>query len=611
MAVSVPKIGKDSRNTEDEAIVKQIQQFKRDAEASSERMERMRLNEMNRQAFMEKQDFSDKLDGMSQEFLPETWRTCEQFAAFIKKGLVAFDDWFSIDMPKSSPISSESARRLLSCYLDHLPENNQTTTFAERISDGSKVGLLESKICLKIHGHKQEQNFYVEEGDELTTIKLAPWVLRIDLCRSEDIFEDPTGRGLFRIHRVRRDLHEVQKLAEQGVYDKAAVAKIKEDFTKEDQYDRDRFKHIPQTKRKQVIIDEFWGTLLDDDGSVKHANCLATVANEKHLIRKPTPNPNWHGEDPFEIFPIMRVPFSVHHKALYDAVVPLNLALNELFNLILDGGIASVWGVRQVHMDWLEGTDQVAGGIPQGKTLAVNENCPPGQKAVETVTTGSVPGEALAVFNIVGRQLHSAAMQNDITLGNLPARQVKATEVVEAAGSQAVSLDSIIMDMEKHIARTIRKAWLTLMQNADDLLTTAVNEALTPSELFRFARMSPAQRFAAFANNCHFKVSGLSATLQRAKDFQRIMAIMQAGAQNPLIMREMVNRFSAGKMLDRLMRALNLNPRDLEKDEQELAAKGEEMQFLQQFSGNNMSSRPLGEPGVTSEIRQTAEPSNM
>src|SRR4029453_9024527 len=98
---------------------------------------------------------------------------------------------------------------------------------------------------------------------------------------------------------------------------------------------------------------------LDERGRCVKKNCVAAVANDRYLIRPPEDNPFWHGKSPFVPVPLMRVPGSVWHKAVFDHAVQLNTALNELFSMMLDGGMASIWGTRQLRAGMLENPTQV------------------------------------------------------------------------------------------------------------------------------------------------------------------------------------------------------------------------------------------------------------
>lgn len=577
-------------------------------EASDERKEREQLSKLNRDAYDNKQDWSHKIEGMSHEFLPETFQTVEQFSAFIKKGLVQFGNWFSVDVGKSSELRPHTIQQILEAYLDNMPHETKTIDFATVLGDATKVGLLESVMIFKTHGQKMKQNIFIEEGEDLKTIELEPWRLKIDLIRNENFGMDPSGRGLYEIHEVTRDLHHIQKLAEQGVYDKEVVDQIQGDFHKAELEKRN--KDEPTSFRKRVVLKECWGTLLNEDGSVHKENQLWTVANDKHLIRKPEDNPFWHGTSPFDVIPLIRKPFSVWHKALYDAVVPLNKALNELYNLALDGGLASVWGIKQIRLNYLEDPRQVMGGIPQGETLAIREDVPEGAKVVEQVTEGQISQDAMAMFGLTERKLQAAALTNQIQLGQIPDKNVKATEIVETSNASDSLLSSITVEIERHLSRMIKKAWFLILQNADDL-SSADLDHIPRSELLKFARMTPAKRFQTMANGMTVKVKGLSETLTRAKDFQRIMAFLQVTTTNPLLMRPFLTKFSPEKFINTIAKMLNLNPDDYQRDEDEQAQTGVDLQFLQQFgAGGNNPVKPTGESGQTSEINQNIVGSN-
>jgi hypothetical protein len=510
--------------------------------------------------------------------------------AFIKRGLMKFGDWYSVELDRSvgQVISGGQVRAILNCFLNDLwQQNNMTTVLPIVISDAVKNGLLESLMILKVHGGMMPtRKYHYERGQPLTpegggapevehTLQMEEtdeWKLRIDLVRAEDYYPDPTGRGLYEIHRVERDLDQVIIMAEEGIYDKEAVDElINTDYKRPEdeerpESDRNQAETITPSFRKRVVIDEFWGTLLKDDGTVAHRNCVATIANDKFLIRKPEPNPFWHQESPFCTSPILRVPFSVWHKALYDDGSALNLAINELFNLILDGGMAAVWGIRQLRIEDLEDPSQVEGGVKQGQTLAVKQTLPHNAKVLETVSTGDVPKDAMAVFEAVVREFNESVLTNELKVGNLPTKQVRATEVVEASQSQAVTLDGLIADMELWIQGVLRKSWLTILQNADELPPHIIPSVIDKTVAVLLLRASPEERYALFAGKSQFRVFGLSGTMAKALDFQKFMALMQAITTNPLLFQQYQKDFSAQKSLRYLMTRLNFNPDDLEKD---------------------------------------------
>ena len=624
-------------------VMKAIRESK--VEATRARKTRLNKNRENRRAYLGYQDFSHKQKGQSKEFLPQTPIAVEQFVGFIKRGLTQFGAYYSIDLaPDSqSPLSGTTLRSLLNCFLDDmLVEDNKKMDFATLLTDGVKVGALESLCILKIHGNMQtDRKFTVEQGDQvlspdgqvqqddskLVAVDVKNWKLRVDLIQPENYLPDPTGAGLYEIHSVERDIHYLKKRADEGVYDKAAVARVMEDFRAKGPdtrsgIDKGQDESRYPSFRRRVKIDEYWGTLLDGEGKVLHENIFCAMANDKYLIRRPTPNPFWHQESPFIAVPLLRVPFSVWHKAIFDHAVQLNFASNEMFNLILDGGISSVWGIKQLRPDDLEDPRQVAGGIQQGDTLSVKNTLPHGMKVLETVSEGEVPRDAMAVLEMLERQFAKAALSSELKLGALPAKQVKATEVIELSQSQAVTTDAIIGDIERGlIQRTLRKIFLTVMQNMNDVASDRVIDAIGITAAFKLSRMSPAQRFAAFAGNCSFKVTGLSAVLAKVRDFQKIMALLQSVISNPVLFQAFFKKYSPDKILSHMMRTLAVNPENIERDADEMDRLQADLAELPQFQaltgqgqqgqgGAGLSAQQVGEPQLPAQINAQSNPTS-
>jgi hypothetical protein len=591
----------------DSEVLKQIREFRQ--EAFDARKTRMKKNEINQLAYMDEQDFSHKQEGQSAEFLPKVSVSAEQFSAFVKRSLVQFGDWFEVKLNDNLPdfITDKQMKDILKLYIHNLPAGvNKIVKFETVVADAAKGALLDSLMIFKVHGRPIKQRTYevdtpppglnmqtgqtVQAEPALRVNEKTTWRLCIDIVRPEDYFPDPTGRGLYEIHEVERDFHEVLAMADAGIYDSAVVEAIDGDFRdqeekkrKENTRGQDRAE--PPRNRRTVVIREFWGTLLDEDGYPVHENCVAAVANDKYVIRKPEPNPWWHGESPFVTCPLIRVPHSVWHKALYDSASHLNIALNEMFNLMLDGGMAAVWGIKQLRTDFLEDPTQISDGIPQGITLAVKGDLPANAKVIENCTEGEVPTDAMAIFEMVAREFTQAALTNDIKLGSLPPRQVKATEITSADQSQAVTLDSISADIENDgMEPVLKKAWLTILQHVEDFDRKEIIQTIGVAPAQFLLSLSKAERFAMFANIATFEVNGLSAMLSRVRDFQKTMALMQVVASNPIMMQAFMTDYSPKRVLKTAMKQLNINPDDWARTPNQMSELPQEMQQIMLFA---------------------------
>jgi len=80
----------------DNKLIQMFIEFKREAEEA--KSTRTKVDAANIDAYLNKQDFSEKTAGQSQEFIPKTSVAIETLAAFIKKALIAFGDWFDIEL---------------------------------------------------------------------------------------------------------------------------------------------------------------------------------------------------------------------------------------------------------------------------------------------------------------------------------------------------------------------------------------------------------------------------------------------------------------------------------------------------------------------------------
>ena len=604
--------------------------------ADDARDTRLWKNFQNRELYLGRQDWSHKQPGQSTEFLPKVPTSVEQMAALVRRGLVQFGPWFSatVDDNMRQAISGNNIQSIMEVFLKNLwKQNNHTQDFTTVISDAVKIGMLESLIILKVHGGMMKtRKFIVEKGsvelgedgtakkgdDQLKMEEDSEWRLRVDLIRPEDYYPDPTGNGLYEIHRVERDLHEVLAMAEDGVYDMEAVKQlINTDYPRpmdEERTDRDRNQDetTNPSYRKRVVLDEFWGTLLNSDGTVAHRNIVCTIANDRYLIRPPEPNPFWHQESPFIAEPIIRVPFSVWHKALYDDASSLNLAINEMFNLILDGGIAAVWGTRQIRLDDLDDPGQVSGGVPQGATLAVKSTLPHGQKVLENVTTGQIPQDAMAVFQFLDKEFAQSALTNEIKMGGIPTKQVRATEIMEAGNSQSATLEGFVSDLENTVmVPLLRKAWYTILQNADKLPPEVFTGAVDKRVALTLLRASPAERFAMFYGMAKFQVFGLTSTMAKTQDFQKMMALQQALNSNPMLLQAAMRRISPDKVIDSLFTMMNFNPKQVEKTSEELEQFDQQVaatKQAQEMMGPTQGGAPPGNASVQAEANQQANP---
>jgi hypothetical protein len=639
----LPRDGQEDAGDLD--LVQLVQQARRQADDA--RRPRLAQNRVNQAAYLGRQDWTGKQPGQSREFLPKTGLAAEQISMAIKTALTAFGDWFEVELSEEAPLTGDQARAWLEQEFDLMHRVDPgRDDFATVVADAVKMGLLNALCILKIHGRMSPRREWTTERQvewedvpvpdspmtpgggmtqvprETVTLKqreLRRWHLVVDLVAPEDYYPDPTGRRLYEIHRVVRDLADVRALAEEGVYERAAVDALEAHAARAwDDYQRQALRgQAPSPAmpwRPEVTIDEYWGTITSPTGRVLHENIVCAIGNDRVVLRKPSPNPFWHGQSPFVVAPILRVPLSVWHKALFDGAVSLNLALNELFSLMLDGGLAAVWGTRQVRPGYLEDPRQISQGVPQGATLVVKDEVPFGAKAVETLSQGNVPQDGMQMFQMVNNEFNSATLLSDLQRGQVPPRQTTATAVVQATqqsqsfyGTEGRELE------EKLLEPALWKSWCTLLQHAEDVRASDVAVAVGPEAAIRLARMPAAERFATMAQGARIKVTGVSAVGLRGQTFQKLLALMQVVSANPMLLQAFMMNYSAEKVLQEMLRALTLDPRTIEttpEERQQQAVRTMATAQAQAQGGGPPGAPPGGgpPPGIPAAIRAAGGP---
>lgn len=569
-------------------------------EAKQARTERMDMNTTNYDAYHLRQDYSHKKEGQSRETLPKQMMATEQIVSFIEQGLIAVPDWYRVDLApgvdKESVIIQPHEIQLLT---DRQLDRAQ---FIDRLHDTLKLGLLGSLCIMKVGGKRvpsisYEAQAYEDEMGRAKTKLLkkdkSVWQLNLTAISPENYYPDPSGKNLYRMHQEYLDLHEVRALSEgdNAIYDKTIVDQIKQDYAMDweeqiQQARREGKQLIAPNIRKKVKLQEFWGEVIHPvTGDIMHSNCVWTIADDKYVIQRPTPNPFWHKKCPIVVTPIVRVPNSVWHRALMDAPTKHNIALNELFNLMLDSGIMATFGIKQYRPDWLVDAAAFDEGFAPADSVAVNGNCPPGMKAIERVDTATMSQEAIQMYQLLNAEFNQGAMTNDLRMGTLPGRQVKATEVVEASNTLNGLIGGIAKRIdEDFITQVVELSWITTLQHMDDLSDPEVRAMLGDQRAMAISAIPKEERFAKSVQNASFKVYGVSRMVQKQNDYRKLTALLQTIGTSPVLLQEFMQRYSMPKFLEEIMRALDVNTTRLEVTPEEAQAAQGRMQQMAQLA---------------------------
>lgn len=533
-----------------------------------------------------RQDFSHKLDGQSREVLSMLTMAVEETAAFFQQALVDMgEEWWSCD-PRHP--QNQSHMKITTDMIKAVTQMQLTKAeLLKHVVNGVKSGLLGGLIISKVHGEKYCVPRYVATRDpEKRKAKIDQemkwaWRLRLDNVSQFNYFPDPTPTNhkmLYEIEDCWTDYHKVCELSqgEDAIYDPDIVEQIEHSMDddaeeKFDQMRRTNQNAVSHSFRGRVKLTDYWGDILNDENEVIHENVVATIANDRWLIRPPTPNTLWHQTSPFIVAPILDLPDAVWPKGLMDFPSKHNIAATEIYNLMVDGAMKAVNNVGMIRQDWLEDPSQAEGGVKPGTNLNINSKCPPGAKALEMVQTGVVPPDSQQMFNIIQQEFNRSALTSDIRQGMQPKQSVSATQVVET--NQTIT--SVFQGMTKNIEqrwlqKVLEKVWMTCAQYSDLMDEDELRSVLGPDDAEVYLSQTPEERFANTVHGVQFRVNGITLTLQKKMDARSYMTLLQTIGGNEVLMEEFVKEGnSVGKLLQNIIRSIGIDRRTIALDQAE------------------------------------------
>jgi len=593
---------------EEAEIVRAIASNK--SRASTVRRPRRDQNKKNWDFWNGLQNWSHKQPGQARIFLPDLPIAMQQCAAAIENQLINFQNWFSVEtLGGLSMFDGDTLRLVMQHLLERLdaPGNQVETAykFPTALADAILLGLIESEIVFKVYGADSERCVYMlesstpeeAEGDqpgggqepssedeehpqpkriyERLTQQIRKAILRtfrlgVDIIPYEDFYPDPSPLCEWAIHSTVRHIDELRSNPD---YDPATIDAITHGVHILEQ-ERDKSRRMGSITSyeltrdpHQVTIDEHWGNLWQSGGKGEliARNALITVCNGR-MLRKPTKNPNWHGFLPFVRAPLVRTPLSPVHKAIMDHAVPVAEAENEVTSLMVDGGAQAVWGTRQVRPEYLQNPGSIAKGVPAGFTAIIRKGVPPDAKFLERVDTGGeVPAYAVEVANRLGRARQTATYTQDLRVGQLPPRQVKATEIVEAQDASDSLFENLAVRIEETVIEPfLQLAWLTAWQHMDDFSSPELVQILGTERSLILQQLTKEERFYLMANNVKFKVRGLRNLLSRIHDYQKVTTLLTSVTTSPMVAMVWNAKYDTGRLLEKLVRAVNIDPTELE-----------------------------------------------
>lgn len=496
-------------------------------------------------------DWSHKKFGQSKVHLNRVGLAQEQIKAQIKQGLMNFDEWLVVENEpgfESDMLTDSEAKRMV---MRGIRQTNPKASLTDNIG----IAVVENLLATKL------QPMVIEKRGPGGTKRKEFHIKHISL-NIRNYYPDATMSGLYAFHEVKMPKHKLLEMsADEPTPQKPYFKKIVKTLEaggklriEEDREERDRGNDIKMTqidRRKMIVLHEFWGTVLDENGEVmewkksdgskmKLKDVIVTMADEGTIIDEPRSFPNWDGCSNFIDMQLLRSNINKYGRGLIMPGVDMNKAEDELLNAGIDAAKKEAYNVNVVKVHGLSKIDQVSGGIKPGSTLLQNNQLAPGEKLVETAKTGQVPQGLLQVLGIVQSAGAENMRLNEVALsGNLPSKQVRATELVASQQTIQGLFESVVSDIEDiYVEQYAKKVFNMMLQNAklltdEDLAYIFYNNE---ERMQNFKSKSARALFNELGHSFRFRGKGIRSIAQNSRIAQAIINLTSVIVANPLLL---------------------------------------------------------------------------
>jgi hypothetical protein len=280
-------------------------------------------------------EMADKEDWQSKIVLNTPFTTVMQAKSLVRKGLMDRPDYFGLN---ATDPDNEETKLKAAFWEKNLKfwtsrkDSFLPYTFADAAEMGFTTG---QSSAIKVMFKPDENGIY-----RLRLPLIEPWKTYPDPDRQPRL----AWSGLYNIHEEWVDFYQLKELETQGYYqniDQVKIGKSQKDgagYNQEDKEQERRRKGQTLHRnrfRKSVLVREFWGTILDEDGDVIMPSGTFTTCNGV-VIRKARPCPFKRMRWPWVDFsPIPHV-LRFHGYGLFEGVMAVWKFQNALLNLFID-----------------------------------------------------------------------------------------------------------------------------------------------------------------------------------------------------------------------------------------------------------------------------------
>lgn len=525
-------------------------------------------------------DWTEKAWWQHKAPIPKVRSAVDKAVALFRKTLLRMQPFYGIQAESRMGRTKGRFTMLLTDY--HFDQ----ASIIESMIDAFKVGLITSESILKIWWMRARDfrpevevkmekemtyEFGVPTGEltrEVREAKLKQYTkgkLGISPVNPDNLWIVPGTRGRSIIERDQSTLNEIESLADEGIYDKQAVSRLRDKLFNSTTIQEDTTPQITKegapsstTYLRPVDLWHFWGDIYDIQGKLVKCDASFTLANGDTLIRKARDNPFFHKDPPYIIGTPYKIPFSTYNRGMVEDVMELATAITEMANLIADGALYDALKAFSVDIDQLDDPTEARQGIYPGKLfLRKSGNAvSPNEQLIQTVEVGKVPTEAMNMISLFEKYYQEGSYINEWVAGQGGKGERTLGEVNIKTQSALEGLDESARNLEVTLIEpTLDMATRVIYQYHEEYTIARLMDNY-PNIAIMLQGMQPAERYSIMVGDFSFKMRGLSMMIERQQRIGELKEILQLLSYLP----GFVERLNPDATLEEVLMPLGWDP---------------------------------------------------
>lgn len=485
------------------------------------------------EAYQNKQDYRAKKSWQSKIFAPKIWMKVEKAAAEVKRALLQMNKLFKFAIDDEQEWDEQQKEQLLkgmpraeAKFKRALEKSNLANVYAEMSKASFLLGVGVPK-CLWADEKKRLNYQNIQALNTYVSPDFRPFE---DERPKYIIEEQDMDLASFRLEAER-----VNAAAGRKIYDMKVVDELEEDFKDvETQAEKQKRQGVSQYTQvsKRVLLWQFWGDIISENGLEIKENQLCVLINKKYLVRKHD-NPFNHQKTPYVLtFPLPYPHRGIAGASLVEPTVKILYTYNSLLNMFVDNTNWTVNKSFEYDPTRLLNPKGILTIYP-GKLLQTKGDEP----VMKEVPVTNVAKDAIPLLEVLGREIQEATSVTEFIEG-MPSRKAKTLGEVEIKTAESKGLfDTIARDLEQNSIKPLLE--------------------MSYSLLVQFADFEPIE------GKYIIKVGGLSLLLRQKEQVEQIDNVLERAVKVP----ELIEMTDMGGLWEKYLGLMNLSDLYIEEED--------------------------------------------